>query len=126
MSWQAYQMYIALMRCYWFSQNFPVSLMTFCLSALQIIFIKNRNNYYYLVIEDEAIPVNIPYGVLFFPDRSITNCISDKGFFLSEYYTVLRSTSANESNLKNNIDSHIINRRLSRFTKRRATYIGLF
>ncbi len=61
--------------------------------------IKNKSIYYYLVIEDESIPINIPYGILFFPDRSVKKCISTKGFFLSEFFTVVRSKMSSESEL---------------------------
>jgi len=71
---------------------FPKNISDFLLSC--------KDEYSYLIIDDEDIGLNIPYGILFFPDRNVKNCISNRGFFLSEYYTIVRSISTNSTSLK--------------------------
>lgn len=60
--------------------------------------IENKGEYYYIVIDDE-IDINIPYGILMFPDPTVKDCISPAGFFLSEYFTIVRSKQSDNSSL---------------------------
>lgn len=67
--------------------------------SIRDYFISYKTDFPYLVVEDENLPYNIPYGIFFFPDRNITNCISKYGFFLSEYFTIIRSNQAKPNEL---------------------------
>lgn len=58
----------------------------------------NKSLYDYLVIEDDSIDFNIPYGILFFPDKSDGLSISGKGYFLAELYTPIRAIQEKSSN----------------------------
>jgi hypothetical protein len=64
--------------------------------SISDLLINNRDQYRYLVIEDDEVPINIPYGILFFPEKKVDGCLTDRGFFLSEYYTIVRSNTTNE------------------------------
>jgi hypothetical protein len=55
--------------------------------------IKYRNDYNYLVIEDDCVGLNFPFPILFFPVSDSQNTISEYGFFLSEKYTIVRANS---------------------------------
>lgn len=67
--------------------------------SISDILLTNHDQYKYLVIEDDEVPINIPYGILFFPDKNVEGCLSDRGFFLSEYYTIVRSSTTNSYTL---------------------------
>lgn len=59
--------------------------------------LNNKSLYDYIVIEDDSIDFNIPYGILFFPDRSTGVSLSGKGYFLSELYTPIRAIQEKQS-----------------------------
>jgi len=61
--------------------------------------IENKGEYHYIVIDDDEIDINIPYGILMFPDQTAKDCISQEGFFLSEYFTIVRSKQSGNSSL---------------------------
>lgn len=61
----------------------------------------NKSLYDYIVIEDDSIDFNIPYGILFFPDKSTGISISGKGYFLSELYTPVRAIQEKQRKREN-------------------------
>lgn len=61
-----------------------------------------KNNIKYLVISDEYMPINLPYPILFFPDPTYKNGISENGFFLSEVFTIIRSSIPTYNEIKIN------------------------
>lgn len=63
----------------------------------------NKDLYDYLVIEDDSIDFNIPYGILFFPEKSNGISISGFGYFLAELYTPIRAMQ--EKNERKESDS---------------------
>ncbi len=68
--------------------------------SIREYFLVNKDLYDYLVIEDDNIDFNIPFGVLFFPKKSENQSITGRGYFLSELYTLIRSTETSESVLQ--------------------------
>lgn len=68
--------------------------------AIREYFLVNKDLYDYLVIEDDNIDFNIPFGILFFPTNTEKKSITGRGFFLSELYTLIRSTETSESVLQ--------------------------
>lgn len=61
-----------------------------------------KNNIKYLVISDEYMTINLPYPILFFPDPTYKNGISENGFFLSEVFTIIRTSIPTYNEIKIN------------------------